>query len=158
MQSDNIKNTEEKASVTEDLEVASENKKQRFGLTLFPETLEIVDTLFEHDNCKSRSEFIEKAVRFYCGYILNKEHTATEFIAPQLATLTEGIVKGTEQRLSRAMFKIAVELGAITHMLAAVHDIDDDTMIKLRAMCTDEVKRINGIINFEKAIRYQRSD
>ncbi len=32
------------------------------------------------------------------------------------------------------------------------------TMIKLRAMCTDEVKRINGIINFEKAVRYQRTD
>ncbi len=43
-------------------------------------------------------------------------------------------------------------------MLAAVHDIDDDTMIKLRTMCTDEVKRINGIINFEKAVRYQRSE
>lgn len=158
MQSDTIKNTEEKTGFTEISAVASEDKKQRFGLKIYPETLEIVDTLFEHDNCKSRSEFIEKAVRFYCGYLLNKEHTATEFIAPQLATLTEGIVKGTEQRLSRAMFKIAVELGAITHMLAAVHDIDDDTMIKLRAMCTDEVKRINGIINFEKAVRYQRSD
>lgn len=72
--------------------------------------------------------------------------------------ITEGIVKGTEQRLSRAMFKVAVELGAISHMLAAIHGIDDDTMIKLRAMCTDEVKRINGIINFEKAVRYQRSD
>lgn len=56
------------------------------------------------------------------------------------------------------MFKIAVELGVITHMLAAVHDIDDDTMIKLCAMCTDEFKRINGIINFEKAVRYQRSE
>lgn len=158
MQSDTIKNTEEKTGFTEISAVASEDKKQRFGLKIFPETMEIIDTLFEHDNCKSRSEFIEKAVRFYCGYLLSKEHTATEFIAPQLATLTEEIVKGTEQRLSRAMFKIAVELGAISHMLAAVHDIDDDTMIKLRAMCTDEVKRINGIINFEKAVRYQRSD
>ena len=52
------------------------------------------------------------------------------------------------------MFKIAVELGAITHMLAAVHEIDDDTMIKLRAMCTDEVRRINDVTNFEKAVRY----
>ena len=58
----------------------------------------------------------------------------------------------------RALFKIAVELGAVTHMLAAVHEIDDDTMIKLRAMCIDEVKRINGVINFEKAVRYQRLD
>ena len=136
MQSDKIKNTEEKAEKTEVCEVTSEYKKQRFGLKIFPETLEIVDTLFKHDNCKSRSEFI----------------------APQLTAMAEGIVKGTEQRLSRALFKIAVELGAVTHMLAAVHEIDDDTMIKLRAMCIDEVKRINGVINFEKAVRYQRLD
>ena len=65
MQSDKIKNTEEKAEKTEVCEVTSEYKKQRFGLKIFPETLEIVDTLFKHDNCKSRSEFIEKAVRVY---------------------------------------------------------------------------------------------
>ena len=50
MQSDKIKNTEEKAEKTEVCEVASEDKKQRFGLKIFPETLEIVDTLFKHDN------------------------------------------------------------------------------------------------------------
>ena len=82
MRSDNIKNTEEKAEITEVSAVDSDVKKQRFGLKIFPETLEMVDTLFEYDNCKSRSEFIEKAVRFYCGYLLNKESTATEFIAP----------------------------------------------------------------------------
>ena len=109
MRSDNIKNTEEKAEITEVSAVDSDVKKQRFGLKIFPETLEIVDTLFEHDNCKSRSEFIEKAVRFYCGYLLNKESTATEFIAPQLTSITEGIVKGSEQKLSRALFKVAVE-------------------------------------------------
>lgn len=114
--------------------------------------------LYQHDNCKSKTEFIEKAVRFYCGYLLNKEHTATEFIAPQLAEIIEGIVKGSEQKLSRAMFKIAVELGSMTHMLAAINSIDDETLFKLRSMCTDEVKRINGIINFEKAVRYQRSE
>lgn len=68
------------------------------------------------------------------------------------------IVKGSEQKLSRAMFKIAVELGAITHMLAALNNIEDETLFKLRQMCTDEVKRINGVINFEKAIRYQREE
>ena len=134
-------------------DVAEENdgvtaEKIKFPLYVFPETMKTVDILYKSDNCSSRTEFMEKAIRFYCGYLLQNK--------PELATITEGIVKGTEQRLSRALFKVAVELGAITHMLAAVHDIDDDTMIKLRAMCTDEVKRINGIINFEKAVRYQR--
>ena len=67
-------------------------------------------------------------------------------------------IEGTEQRLSRAIFKLAVEVGVQTHMLAAINDIDDTTLFKLRDMVTDEVRRINGIINFESAVRYQRSE
>ena len=153
MESKNRRSAEnsERSGVCDDVKV-------KFPLYVFPETMKTVDILYKSDNCSSRTEFMEKAIRFYCGYLLQNKPELVDYLASQLATLTEGIVKGTEQRLSRAMFKIAVELGAITHMLAAVHDIDDDTMIKLRAMCTDEVKRINGIINFEKAVRYQRSD
>lgn len=149
-----------KASSAENTRISDEVDvdKIKFPLYLYPDTMGIVNALYEHDNCGSKTEFIEKAVRFYCGYLLNKEHTATEFIAPQLATITEGIVRGSEQNLSRAMFKIAVELGALTHMLAAMNDVDDATLYKLRLMCSDEVKRINGIINFEKAVRYQRSE
>ena len=144
-------------------DVAEENdgvtaEKIKFPLYVFPETMKTVDILYKSDNCSSRTEFMEKAIRFYCGHLLNKDSVAAEYAAPQITAITEGIVKGTEQRLSRALFKVAVELGAVTHMLAAVHEIDDDTMIKLRAMCIDEVKRINGVINFEKAVRYQRLD
>lgn len=152
-----MKSKIEKKRENTEKQAASDDVKVKFPLYIFPDTMEKVDMLYEADNCKSKTEFIEKAVRFYCGYLLNKEHTATEFIAPQLVAMTEGIVKGSEQRLSRAMFKIAVELGAVTHMLAALNEIDDETLFKLRMMCTDEVKRINGIINFEKAVRYQRS-
>ena len=60
--------------------------------------------------------------------------------------------------MSRAIFKLAVEVGALTHMLAAINEVDDETLKRLRVMCIDEVKRINGIINFEKAVRYQRGD
>ncbi len=158
MQVHDKKNTTKTNDVSENNRAASSESKVKISLKIFPETISIADTLYEHDNCGSRSEFIEKAVRFYCGYLLNKEHTATEFIAPQLAAITEGIVRGSEQNLSRAMFKIAVELGALTHMLAAMNDVDDATLYKLRLMCSDEVKRINGIINFEKAVRYQRSE
>ena len=133
-------------------------EKTKFSLYLSVDTMNKINMLYEYDDCRSKTEFAEKAIRFYCGYVLNKHTTAVEYIAPQLSIITEGIIKGTEQRLSRAMFKLAVEVGALTHMLAAVNDIDDDTLKKLRVMCIDEVKRINGIINFEKAVRYQRSD
>ena len=149
---------------TEDQQKKSERSgicddvKVKFPLYVFPETMQKIDMLYEADNCKSKTEFIEKAIRFYCGHLLNKDSVAAEYAAPQITAITEGIVKGTEQRLSRALFKVAVELGAVSHMLAAINDIDDETMVKLRAMCTDEVRKINGVINFEKAVRYQRSE
>lgn len=132
-------------------------QKNQVSAVCFPETMKTVDILYKSDNCSSRTEFMEKSIRFYCGYLLQNKLELVDYLAPQLAALTEGIVKGTEQRLSRALFKVAVELGAITHMLAAINDIDDETMVKLRAMCTDEVRRINGVINFERAVRYQRN-
>lgn len=153
MESKNRRSSEksERSGICDDVKV-------KFPLYVFPETMQKINMLYEADNCKSKTEFIEKAIRFYCGYLLNKDSVAAEYAAPQIAAITEGIVKGTEQRLSRALFKVAVELGAVSHMLAAINDIDDETMVKLRAMCTDEVKRINGIINFEKAVRYQNND
>ena len=156
MKSETNKKSVNNANTAVSNNVAEE--KIKFPLYVFPDTMEKVDMLYEIDNCRSKTEFMEKAIRFYCGYLLQNKPELVDYLAPQIATITEGIVKGTEQRLSRAMFKVAVELGAVSHMLAAIHGIDDDTMIKLRAMCTDEVKRINGIINFEKAVRYQRSD
>ena len=132
--------------------------KIKFTIYIFPETMKTVDSPYKADNCLSKTEFIEKAIRFYCGYLLQNKPELIEYLAPQIGTITDGIIKGSEQRLSRALFKLAVEVGVQTHVLAAINDIDDTTLFKLRDMVTDEVRRINGIINFESALRYQRSD
>ena len=54
------------------------------------------------------------------------------------------------------MFKVAVELGKISNMLAAVNDIDDETLRQLQSMCVNEVRRINGIISYEDAVEFQK--
>lgn len=43
--------------------------KVKFALWFAPETRELVSANYRQDNCKSMSEFIEKAVLFYCGYL-----------------------------------------------------------------------------------------
>ena len=48
---------------------ATKEQKRRFQLWLKPSVLDMVDDLYENDNCASRSEFIEKAIQFYAGYI-----------------------------------------------------------------------------------------
>ncbi|MCH5205066.1 MAG: hypothetical protein J1F03_09965 [Oscillospiraceae bacterium] len=59
-------------------------------------------------------------------------------------------------RPNRNLFKIAVEPGKIAHTLAAVNDVDEDTLRELHAMCVDEVSHINGTISFESAVKFQQ--
>ena len=53
----------------QDTEAEKKEIKRRFQLWIRPSTLELADTLYKKDNCDSRSEFIEKAVIFYAGYL-----------------------------------------------------------------------------------------
>ena len=48
--------------------------KRRFQCWVKPSTLELVCRYMEDDNCSSQSEFIEKAVLFYTGYLSAKEN------------------------------------------------------------------------------------
>ncbi len=57
------------------------NNKERTAVWLYPETIERLDGWLNQDNCKSRSEFIEKALCFYMGY-LGTEDTSSFFPRP----------------------------------------------------------------------------
>lgn len=50
-----------------------EENKQKFALWAYPDTLEAVEKQYRQDNCRSKSEFIEKAVHFYVGYICSAD-------------------------------------------------------------------------------------
>ena len=128
-------------------------KKEKFALWVYPETLEEVGYTYESDNCRSKSEFIEKAIQFYLGYL--KQERNVNYLSPRITSTVEAVVYGSEQRLNRNLFKIAVELGKIAHTLAAANDVDEDTLRELHEMCVDEVRHINGAISFERAVKFQ---
>ena len=93
---------------------------------------------------------------FYIGYLNQAENV--NYISPLITETVNATIKGTEQRLARLLFKVAVELGKLSHMLAAVNDIDAETMRQLQGMVAAEVRKINGIIDCEEAVRYQKSE
>ena len=72
----------------------------------------------------------------------------------------EGTAKSLENRFGRLLFKIAVEMAKLEQMLAAINEMDDETIERLHKRCVDEVKKINGIgiIRMEDAVKYQRRD
>ena len=44
------------------------------------------------------------------------------------------------------------------HITAANFRIDQDTLSRLRGKCVNDVKRLNGRIDFEDAVKYQKGD
>ena len=71
-------------------------------------------------------------------FYTNKNYVASEFIEKAI------------------LFYIAVELGKLTHLLAVAKDVDDETLRQLIVMCINEVRKINGAIDCEDAVRYQK--
>ena len=92
--------------------------KIKFPLYIYPETMKTVNSLYKADCCPTKTEFMEKAIRFYCAHLMQNKPELIEYLAPQIAHIVEGHIKGSEQRLSRAIFKLAVEVGAQSHILA----------------------------------------
>jgi hypothetical protein len=67
-----------------------DGNKQKFALWIYSDTQKRVDQLYKSDNCKSRSEFIEKAIKFYCGYVLVEN--ALEFLPTAITSAVSGAV------------------------------------------------------------------
>lgn len=129
--------------------------KEKMAVYFQPETMRKIEQEYKDDNCASKTEFIEKAVTFYIGYL--RQQQEVNYLSPLITETVKAQIKGTEQRLARLLFKVAVELGKLSHMTAAINDVEDETLDKLHAMCVNEVRRINGIIDYEDAVNYQKS-
>ena len=113
-----------------------------------------MDGWLKADNCKNRSEFINKALRFYMGYLGTEDNTA--YLSKAILTAIQGTLDDNNNRLCRVIFKWAVELNMMCHTIAAHFRADPIDRKELRAYAVDEVKRTNGQISFSNALDTQR--
>ena len=75
-----------------------------------------------------------------------------------MSSVITGTVQDSENRIARLDFKLAVELSKLAHVIAYTHEVDEEALHKLHLKCLDEVKRINGAIDFEGAYKYQKRE
>ena len=80
--------------------------KTRIPAWLRPSTIRRMDGWLEETNCKSRSEFIEKALHFYMGYLGAED--ASEYLPNALTATLRGIVADSTNRTNCLLFKCAV--------------------------------------------------
>lgn len=128
-------------------------KKVRVGLFLNEELLRRCDAAIPLTDCRTRNEFINKAVRFYLAYLETGENGALLF--PMLDEALDGRMKDQENRLSRVLFKLGVEVAIMSHIVAATNDVTGEQLAEVRKLCTQEVARLSGRYSFEDAVKFQ---
>ena len=128
--------------------------KEQMTIRLYPETRRRMDSWLEESNSKNRNEFVEKALRFYMGYLGAED--ITEYLSEALVAALRGIIADNANRINSLLFKCAVEQGIMAQTIAAHFRDTIEDRRALRGYVVDEVLRTNGQLKFEDAQDVQR--
>ena len=121
---------------------------------MHPDVVKMCDENISKTSSLSRNDFIEEAIIFYVGYLNDKEN---KYLSESIQSIIKSNIQITEDRLSKIIFKLAVELSMMMNIVAFDNQLTDDAVSKLRVKCINDVKRSIGKINFEEVSRYQNS-
>ena len=95
----------------------------------------------------SRNEFIRDAVEFYLEW-LSRESTE-KFLTPALESVFSAKLRDTEDRLSRILFKIAVEQNVLARIVLedGEYKYPEEFVEKIRRHAVQHLKETNGTLS-----------
>ena len=94
-----------------------ENNSNRIGVYINNELLARCDAAMEKTNAESRSEFIREAIEHYIAVLNMKE--SSRVLTPALESVVNSRISMTEDRISRLLFKLGVEVAMMGNIIAA---------------------------------------
>ena len=102
--------------------------KVRSTIFFTPSVKEQIEASYRADNCGSQSDFVEKAVEFYLGYL--NAQKADDYLPYLLSETLDAKLGVLGDRIGRMLFKLTVE----------------ESMMK----------RTNGEISFKDILKFQK--
>lgn len=121
-------------------------EKKHISLWLDEELLKECDEMIKDGSAKNRSEYFETALKFYNDYQKGKEYG--EIFGKTLMKVFQGTMNSFGNRMARQMFKQSVETSKLFWLLVKKMEINPELADVLHESCTEEVKKINGAIQF----------
>ena len=113
-----------------------------------------IETLYKSNGCKTKSDFVEKAVEFYYGYIAAESYR--DYVSKVLISTIQGTLDSFENRMASLLFKMSVEIAMLEYFHGLAYDLDDLRLEEIRVDCVKQIKSIRGVLPFEKIIDITR--
>lgn len=101
--------------------------ENRLNFRMKPETAQKLEHWYKADHCRSRNEFVEKAVNFYAD-ALAAENSTTLPLAIQ--TAIDGRLKLLEDRMASILYKQTVEMDMAISILLQSVNVDDRCCVR----------------------------
>lgn len=116
--------------------------KERKCFWIEKDDYEEIESLLKTAGVESKSEFINKAIRFYMGFCRTKR--ADLYLLSTFSSALDGIVGISEERISRLLYKLAVEVAMQNRIIAYDRKFSESAIEKIRELSEDEVREIIG--------------
>lgn len=129
---------------------------KRVSLYCPKEIIALCDSDLNLAGVKSRNQFIIDAIKLYDCY-LHKDIN-TDLLTPAFETVIDSRLDLTEYRLSQTIFKLAVEMACTMNVFAGAFKIEPEKVRNMKHRVINEVKSLNGAIDFESIVKYQNGE
>lgn len=124
--------------------------KDRLNFRMKPETAEKLEHWYKANHCRSKNEFVEKAVNFYADS-LAAENSAT--LPLSIQTAIDGRLKLLEDRMAAILYKQAVEIDMALSILLQSVNVDESVLRQERTKSIAAVRHTNGRLRMEQKLR-----
>ena len=123
------------------------DNKDRLTYRPEPETKQKIERWYQVDNCRSKNEFIEKAVNCYTDMLTAGESTA---LPRAVQSAIDARLKLFEDRIASLLYKQAVEMDMAMSILLQSLNMSEEVLRQERAKSIAAVKRTNGQLRLEQ--------
>ena len=133
-----------------------ESRKKGFYFWLEPDIDKKIDAHLPMTDSRTRSEFVNEAIRRYCCELSSEENK--EYLSREIINIIRANIKNAENHIASTIFKLAGEQATLNLIVAdqLIGDIDDET-IRAYRNAYDIVRKRHGVFNFEDAMEDARS-
>ena len=129
--------------------------ENRLNFRMTDETAAKIERWYQEDNCRSKNEFIEKAVNCYADTLAAGESTV---LPRAVQSAIDARLKLFEDRMASLLYKQAVEMDMMTSLVLQSLNVSEEVLRQERAKSIAAVKRTNGQLRMEQKLRDMEND
>ena len=120
--------------------------ENRLNFRMTDETAAKIERWHQEDNCRSRNEFVEKAVNFYADSLAAENST---MLPLAIQTAIDARLKLFEDRMASILYKQTVEMDMAISILLQSVNVDESVLRQERAKSIAAVRHTNGRLRME---------